>query len=632
MPSSKRRSGASPKEAAGRRGQTAMVLPESSAPTRVLRLRHLDRGGARIAGSWEVIAWVFVAAVAIGIRLINLDGAPLQPSESVLAMDSWSILHHQGIQIAPSPLLIYLNTLLFLILGSSDAVARALPCLAGVAISMSPLVLRHRLGRIGALVAAAVLATSPTLVFASRLVDPVLVTVALGLGLVLAVENYTRVRRRSYLVFAAVLAGFLLLSGPLACDLLVILIGFAVIYRSEMLHPERINAPNEVGLLDAHREWMDEAGSGVERDRASGGSTRLLIFLAGTVLLLGSGLGTNLVGVGESLAAPLAAWAASLDGTGVHQAWLFPSLLLGFEPAALIAGIAGSVIAFREEREFGVFLAWWATIGFLLLVISAGDPTWTALVVVPLGMLSGFAGDGLASTLANGAQRKQLAIFAAVALPLVATCLIAFGYVTLPDPAIPPIVALAPPVALIAFAASFTLGYDRRAALTAIGSVAMICLVAFSIHVAVLLAPGGALDPAPPFVDLATSADVRNLTSDLGTILDELGIAQQIEGLNVNRTVEVSRKYADPLRWYLRNEPDVKVVDQITDSPGVAIVDATAKPPRGSYEGETFQFSVGAPLPTLNPGDLWRWWIYHETGTRIETYVKVYVKTQLARP
>src|SRR5579883_2321649 len=169
---------------------------------------------------------------------------------------------------------------------------------------MSPLVLRHRLGRIGALVAAAVLATSPTLVFASRLVDPVLVTVALGLGLVLAVENYTRVRRRSYLVFAAVLAGFLLLSGPLACDLLVILIGFAVIYRSEMLHPERINAPNEVGLLDAHREWMDEAGSGVERDRASGGSTRLLIFLAGTVLLLGSGLGTNLGGVGESLAAP----------------------------------------------------------------------------------------------------------------------------------------------------------------------------------------------------------------------------------------------------------------------------------------------------------------------------------------
>ncbi|MGH2461787.1 MAG: glycosyltransferase family 39 protein, partial [Chloroflexota bacterium] len=287
-------------------------------------------------GRFEVVAWVVVAAVALGIRLINLDGAPLQPGESVLALDSWQILHHAGIQIASAPLLIYLNTLLFLILGSSDAVARALPCLVGVAVALSPILVRHHLGRTGALVAATVLATSPTLIFASRTVDPTIVTIGLGLGLVLAAERYSRRRRQAYLIAGAVLVGLLLVSGPLAYDLVIILVSFVAVYGSEDLRSAWVSARAEPGALEGNAEWANDVAAEEAGARSSPSLSRIFILLAATVVLVGTALGTNLEGMGLSLSAPLGAWAAALSGIDSHRAWLFPALLVGYEPAALL--------------------------------------------------------------------------------------------------------------------------------------------------------------------------------------------------------------------------------------------------------------------------------------------------------
>ena len=631
MSSSKRRAGTSPKEGVGRRNGTTLV-PAVPASKPIVRLRRLDGNVGLKAGRIEVIAWIAVAAVALGVRLINLDGAPLQPGESALAMDSWRILHHDGVQISSNPLLIYVNTVMFLVLGATDAVARAMPCLFGVAVALSPVFLRNQLGRAGAVIAATVLATSPTLVFASRNVDPTIITTGLGLGLVLVTEHYLRFRRQAYLMAGAVLVGLMLMSGPLAYDLLIVLVSFVVVYGSEDVRAEWIRLSREEDSLAKDVRWGDDPPRDLAPARSPRTLTSIAIALASTVVLVGAGLGTNLEGIGLSLAAPLADWAASISGPGVHPAWLYPALVIGYEPAALVFGIAGVVIAFRESRPFGIFLGWWATIGFLLLVVSGGHPTWNALVVIPLALLAGMAADRLPSMLVVRAESRRLAIFVAAVFPLIATTLIAFGYVTLPDPIVPREVAIAPPLALIALIVSFGLGFDWRSALRATGVAALICLVAFNVHATMLLNPGGALNPAELFVGSATSPDVRQMASDLATITDELNIAQQIEGRPVNQTIEVSRPFADPLRWYLRSDNDVRVVDQVSDSPGVAIVAAAAKPPKGAYAGETFQFSESVPPPSLSPGKLWRWWMYHEAESRTETYVKVYVKTQLARP
>ena len=603
-------------------------------PRRAQRELRADRLAGRYSlVQLEIVGWIVVAVVALGIRLINVDGAPLQPTESVLAIDSWRILSHEGIQLGPSPLLIYLNTLLFLLLGATDAVARLLPVLVGTAVALSPVVLRHRLGKVGALAAAALQATSPTLIFASRTVDPTILTVGLGLGLVLVAERYLRTSRPWLLYAGAVLIALLLMSGPLAYDLAIILIGFVVVSGSEGVRDSLTTPPG-----DGDPTALDGGGSKPGRlfgsHELSGTKLRYVAMaFAGTILLVGTGLATNLEGLGVSLAAPLSAWAASLAGFGPHPAWLFPGLLLGYEPFALLFGLGGAVLAFRQRRSFEVFLAWWACIGFLLLVLGDGaDPTWNALIVVPLGLLAGSAVDALSAWFVGTEQLRRLAIFSAVACPLIATMLIAFGYVTLPNPVIPPEVALAPPLALLAFAASFAFGYDWRSAFHASAVLAAVCLLAFNVHAAMFLNPGGELNPAEFFTGSVTSLDARRMATDVGTVVDELGIAQQLEGRAVNQTVEVTSQFADPLAWYLKGDPNVEVVSQVTDAPGIAIEASTAKAPRGAYAGELFQYSDSAARPALSFTGLWRWWIYHEAGAPTGTYVKVYVKTQLARP
>ena len=191
--------------------------------------------------AWEPIGWLVVLAVALGPRLINLDGNPLQPNEAALAMDSWRILHlsqtnqllGRSFVVGPAPLLIYANVLLFFLLGSTDAVARALPVFVGFLMVASPLLLRRRLGRFGALAAGALLATSSTLIFASRSVDPAILASALGLFLVVALARYLEAPRASWLIAGGIFAALLPISGPAAYPVVVAIGSLAVVYAVE---------------------------------------------------------------------------------------------------------------------------------------------------------------------------------------------------------------------------------------------------------------------------------------------------------------------------------------------------------------------------------------------------------------
>ncbi len=617
--------------------------------------RTLTAAPARLRSQLEVVLWLVIAAVAAGLRLLNVDANPLQPAESALAMDSWRILHRQGLELGPSPLLVYLNTMLFLVLGATDAVARAAPAVIGTLVALSPVMLRQRLGREGALIAAAILATSPTLVFASRSVDPTMVSLGTGLGVVILGERYARQRRPIYLYVAAVLSALLLMSGPLAFDIAVILVGFAVVFGGDGLAGSSSRTVDDI-TRDGQRGRPDRDGALLVNSARSGGSLgepgadrgfasglridvlsgpvawRAIGGFALTVGLIGTGFATNPEGLGDAIARPLAFWAQTFSGISARAVWTYPALLLGYEPVSVVFGVVGVVQAFRERRALRGFLAWWACTGLLLLVLSDGSqPLWSGLVVLPLALLAGPMIARLIPRFSAAEQARRLAIFAVVVCPLIVTTLIAFGHVSLPDPVIPREVALAPPLAILAFVAAYAFAYDGRAALDASLVIAAGCLLAFNIHAAMLLNPGGALNPAELFLGTATSPDVRRMVADVATVTDELRIAQQIEGRNVTGDIEVLAPYAEPLAWYLRGQENVRVVTQISDSPAIAIVGSNDKAPRGAYAGEHFQVSTSAPPPDLSPASLWRWWMYREAAGKTGTYVTVFVKTQLAQ-
>ena len=121
------------------------------------------------------------------------------------------------------------------------------------------------------------------------------------------------------------------------------------------------------------------------------------------------------------------------------------------------------------------------------------------------------------------------------------------------------------------------------------------------------------------------------MTRQVSTVLKELRIARQLEGKPVIETVSIVSTYANPLEWYLRDFPQTRVVSGIGDSPAIAIVGTQAKAPSGPYVGETFQLFTSSARPTLSPIELGRWWLYRQTTSAGDNYVKVFVKTQLGR-
>lgn len=579
----------------------------------------------------EVLAWLAVAFVVFATRLLNLDGAPLQPSEGALAMTSWDLLHRAGISLGTSPLLVDANVLMFMLFGSSDAVARAAVAGSGAFLAMSPFFLRRHLGRIGALFSAAVLAVSPTLILGSRTLDPAIPTLALGAGIVIAGQAYAASHRSWYLAGIGIALALLLMSGPLAYDVLIVFGGFAVVYLYERAKPGSPYPVDAVGFSSAAtrlRSGNDQAAP-AGLTPADWRAALTAFGLAG--VLAWTGVLTNFEGLGGALAIPLGLWARSFSGSTLASAATFPVIFLGYEPLALGAGIMGMIVAGRPRRVLTTFFLWWTVVGLALLLVSNGrEPLWAGLVVVPLALLAAGAAEWLARALESAEERRRLATFAPLALSLVATLMIAAGNASTPDPSVPRFVAIGPPLALLAFVVFIAVFYDVRSALVSASAVAGFCLVVFSVHAATLLSPGGALAPDLVFHPRVTSSDARTMVADVSLILDELHIARVVEGRPVTEDVQVAEPFADPLRWYLRHASNLKVVPVVAGSPAIAVVAANGRAPSEGYAGQVFQFSRSAQPPSLDPAALWRWFIYRQPGSTRTTSVKVYVKTQLA--
>lgn len=382
---------------------------DSTEPIRQVALldRTLDLG----AVSWVVIVAVVAGLGALALRLVDLDVWALAPSEARHAYDAFAL--YQGRPLEPgndlpetAPLFLLLQAFGFFLFGTTDAIARVMPALLGVAMVPIAWSLRPFIGRHAALGMCLLVALSPTLVYAARTGEPDILIAASALAVIAATLRIglpgagpSSVRR--WCVLAGIALGCLIASGPAA---LTVLVGLTVGAVSDLL--------------------ADRSGTGALRRGAaaiagvSGTLASIVTGLVATLLVLFTRLFSD-IGAIAGLGYTFADWGrliTTAPGTAPTQLFVLASLL--YEPLAVLFAITAvyltvdAALDTSDDRDVPVALTRWPLFGgwfatvFLLFSFSSGRSAEHAVhVALPLVLLGGM---GLGRVLARIEWRGAL--------------------------------------------------------------------------------------------------------------------------------------------------------------------------------------------------------------------------------
>lgn len=577
----------------------------------------------------ETGLYLVILALAAWVRLYRLGLAPLSASEAAQALAAW---RGGAPPSGASPVLYAINSILFALMGPDDGLARLGAALFGVALVGAPFLLRHRLGRIGALGAAFVLAISPTAIMASRTLDGQVVAALAGLALLAAADHYLQTSRPTWVNVLAALLALGLMSGSNVYTLTLIFAGGLAFYA-----------------LSGQR-WP------------AIGWTGFAIILAGGVLGVSTVLLWRPVGlsaVGELLSAWLRGF-ASANSTVTTGRYLPLQILISYEMMALVVGLAGLLtVLIRPPAEsrgnpFGVFLGYWALAATLLITLRAGRaPQDVIIIVIPLACLAGYSVELLAESLRREhagwrASSVEIAFTAAMLI------IMAFGMLALSDYAVNPyaIQPIGSPAHPVMIHRAVIQGLLAAALLGIVillmmGIEAKIALRGSALAVIIFLAMGawsagwGAAQarPGDPRELLAgpklTSSSVRLMVNTLNTISAKQAGQPYTLPLVV---VAPSPDANSVLAWALRDFANVQYVSGVDDAtsrslPYVVITPFTTPPTLSShYTGQDLAlFNTWASRGTAR-GEALRWLLYRwsPAAPPVEERVVIWVRQEEA--
>ena len=406
----------------------------------------------------EVAAVSIIAALVVLSRLWMLGARVMSHDESLHVYYSWLLSTGQAFAHNPmmhGPLLFEATALMDWFFGASDFSSRLLPALAGIFIAVAvPQLLKHWLGRAGALAASVLLLASPFVTYFSRYIRHDIPVIAWTLLAILAIFRYLEMRKERDLmllagalalmlstmeisfIYLAILAGFLILNSlarrgfslkgiryTAEFDLLIILITLGGFFSSpitllginpiwqtitgtafvdlKVLDTQDLawaTGPSGIrlwGLLGVFSAASAALGLWWDRRRWPGLAA---IFLAITVPLFTtffsnpSGLGTGFVG-------SLGYWLSQQGVARGSQPWYYYLVVFPiYEYLPLIAGISGALLllvrrnAFEaSQQRFVAFLVWWAIWIFTGLTLAGEKMPWLSThIAVPFILLAGW--------------------------------------------------------------------------------------------------------------------------------------------------------------------------------------------------------------------------------------------------
>jgi uncharacterized protein (TIGR03663 family) len=381
--------------------------------------------------AWQISAAAILIVGAV-LRLYNLPLVPLHHDEGVNGNFLVQLVRDNHYTYDPNnyhgPTLYYFSAVipwLVRFLGgktAGDAYGlttfniRFVTAAFGIATIWFALLLRKRLGTIGALSAAALIAVSPGAVYLSRYFIHESLYVFFTFGIVIASLRYYDTGRGVYFILASISAALMvatketwIMNGPV----LLIALGTTSVFF--LFDPRRRS--NEFHLDEWWRQTLERLGGPINL------ATIILIgfavFIIVNVLFYSSFFTNYPKGVHDAFQT-LNLWRKRTH-EHEHPWWQYLNWLLQEEGIVLVLGGLGALIAvWRANNRLALFVAQWG-FGLLAAYSLVGYKTpWIGLnFIVPLALTSGYLLD-LAYQKLQEFQQPRLYI--AVAVLIVAFC------------------------------------------------------------------------------------------------------------------------------------------------------------------------------------------------------------------
>ena len=361
-----------------------------------------EQGIPEIAWRIGVIVIFLIAAV---LRLYDLDLVPLHHDEGVNGNFLVRLVREGAYTYDPQnyhgPTLYYFSALIPWIAkvlfgsaardnyGLTTFMIRLVPVVFGLATIGLVFLLRRRLGTVGTLAAALMLALSPGAVYLSRYYIHETLFLFFTLGIVVAAVRFYDERNPAYLIPGAASAALLFATketAMISVGVLLIALGMTWAYMRliRSTSKSRNSRRNR-----ATQRLIDELGG--NKILVTNIGLAVVVFVVLYVLFYSSFF-TNSKGISASLQT-FAIWTKTGQEAHVHPAWMYLVWLARQESPLLFLGAAGAAIAVLRPRNlFALFCGLWS---FGLIAAYSLIPyktPWLVLnFVVPLALIAGYA-------------------------------------------------------------------------------------------------------------------------------------------------------------------------------------------------------------------------------------------------
>ncbi len=386
-----------------RRKKSQSAKPDSSGSSKAASITAVSRAKGEISDRAWLIGCVSILAIAAFLRLYDLALVPFHHDEGVNGNFLVSLVRDGRYHYDPAnyhgPTLYYFSAIIPWVLrflfgpaaqntyGLTTVTIRLVPAFFGLATIWLVFSLRRRLGSVGVLAAAGLLAISPGAVYLSRYFIHETLFVFFTLGLVVAALRFYEEAHHVYLLLAAASAAMLFATKETAIiSAGVLAIAFASTHIYRRL---RVRKGGRLPASQATTELIERIGGPMQL--ALWVFLALAVFVALNVIFYSSFFTNYPKGVTDALKT-FEFWTKTGKEAHVHPPLQYVKWLVNQESALLGLGVIGAlIVVLRPRNSFALFSAFWA-FGLIAAysLIAYKTPWLTLNFIVPLALIGGY--------------------------------------------------------------------------------------------------------------------------------------------------------------------------------------------------------------------------------------------------